>query len=344
MGATGLRLPARYAGMTAIAHGGMGDVVRATDDRLGRTVAIKVLAERYATNDEFRARFLRESQTAASLSNEPYVIAIYDVGESDGGLPFIVMEYLPGGTLADRLRDGPVDRRQALAWLAQAASALDAAHARGIVHRDVKPANLLVAEDGTIRVSDFGIARAATHDTLTAAGTVLGSTGYMAPEQARGEASTPASDRYALACVAFELLTGQRPFVRETHAAEAMAHANEAPPWPRAPSRRRCRPRSTSVLVAGLAKRPTIGRRAPATCRPSPGRAGGARDAPGRGIRSHRRRRRRGSCATARALGAASRSSRRPGSSWQGGPRVGAHLARRRRSDVDRRHDADAPG
>jgi len=175
MGATGLRLPARYAGVTAIAHGGMGDVVRATDERLGRTVAIKVLAERYATNDEFRARFLRESQTAASLSNEPYVIAIYDVGESDDGLPFIVMEYLPGGTLAVRLRDGPVDRGQALAWLGQVASALDAAHARGIVHRDVKPANLLVADDGTIRVSDFGIARAATHDTLTAAGTVLGS-------------------------------------------------------------------------------------------------------------------------------------------------------------------------
>ena len=221
----------------------------------GRTVAIKVLAERYATNGEFRARFLREAQTAASLSNEPYVIAIYDVGESDGGLPFIVMEYLPGGTLADRLRDGPVDRRQALAWLAQAASALDAAHARGIVHRDVKPANLLVAEDGTIRVSDFGIARAATHDTLTAAGTVLGSTGYMAPEQARGEAGTPASDRYALACVAFELLTGQRPFVRETHAAEAMAHANEPPPWASAVAPA-LPPAVDEVLVAGLAKRP----------------------------------------------------------------------------------------
>ncbi len=255
MGATGLRLPARYAGVTAIAHGGMGDVVRATDERLGRTVAIKVLAERYATNDEFRARFLRESQTAASLSNEPYVIAIYDVGESDDGLPFIVMEYLPGGTLADRLRDGPVDREQSLRWLAQVAAALDAAHARGIVHRDVKPANLLVAEDGTIRVSDFGIARAATHDTLTAAGTVLGSTGYMAPEQARGEQATPASDRYALACVAFELLTGERPFVRDTHAAEAMAHANEAPPVASAVAPE-LPPAVDAVLAAGLAKRP----------------------------------------------------------------------------------------
>jgi eukaryotic-like serine/threonine-protein kinase len=255
MGATGLRLPARYAGATPIAHGGMADVVRATDERLDRTVAIKVLAERYAGNGEFRTRFLREAQTAASLSNEPYVIAIYDVGEADDGLPFIVMEHLSGGTLADRLRDGPVEQGQALAWLAQAASALDAAHARGIVHRDVKPANLLVAEDGTIRVSDFGIARAASHDTLTAAGTVLGSTGYRAPEQARGEPSTAASDRYALACVAFELLTGRRPFVRETHAAEAMAHANEAPP--RASSVAAALPPAVDdVLAAGLAKDP----------------------------------------------------------------------------------------
>ena len=311
MGATGLRLPARYAGVTAIAHGGMGDVVRATDERLGRTVAIKVLAERYATNDEFRARFLRESQTAASLSNEPYVIAIYDVGESDDGLPFIVMEYLPGGTLADRLRDGPVDRGQALAWLGQVASALDAAHARGIVHRDVKPANLLVAEDGTIRVSDFGIARAATHDTLTAAGTVLGSTGYMAPEQARGEQATPASDRYALACVAFELLTGQRPFVRDTHAAEAMAHANEAPPVasavapelpPAVDARARRRPREAPERSPG--ERPRAGRS-------SARGAGGARDAPGRWRRSHRRRRqrRRASSATGRGRGGVSRSS-----------------------------------
>jgi hypothetical protein len=210
----------------------MGEVFRATDDSLGRTVAVKVLSERYARNEEFHARFLREAQTAASLSGEPSVIAIYDVDETAKGLPFIVMEYAAGGTVADRLRRGRVDHDEALRWLEQAGDGLDRAHARGIVHRDVKPANLLVTEDGTIRVSDFGIARAAGHDTLTAAGTVLGSTGYMAPEQARGKATT-ASDRYALACVAFELLTGRRPFERDNPAAEAAAHTAEAPPSPR---------------------------------------------------------------------------------------------------------------
>ena len=248
-------LPPRYAVQELVAHGGMGDVYRAADERLGRIVAIKVLAERYARQDEFRKRFLREARTAATLTGEPNVVAIYDVGETTDGLPFIVMEYVPDGTVADRLASGAVPPDLALRWLAQAADALDAAHARGIVHRDVKPANLLVSSDGHLRVSDFGIARAAGDDTLTAAGTVLGSTGYMAPEQARGEPSTPATDRYALACVAFELLTGRRPFARETVAAEAAAHAYEPPPpvgdlaaLPAA---------LDQVFARGLAKRPS---------------------------------------------------------------------------------------
>src|SRR5262245_54313306 len=191
MGAQGPSLPPRYAVTDLLAHGGMGEVYGATDQRLGRTVAVKLLAERHARNEEFRARFLREAQTAASLTGEPFVAAIYDVGETADGLPFIVMEYVPGGTVADRLGPGPVPQAQALTWLGQAAHGLDAAHARGIVHRDVKPGNLLIAEDGTIRVSDFGIARAAGDDTLTLAGTVMGTSGYMAPEQARGEPSTP---------------------------------------------------------------------------------------------------------------------------------------------------------
>ena len=120
-----------------------------------------------------------------------------------------------------------------LAWLEQAAVALDRAHQRGVIHRDIKPGNLLVADDGTIRVTDFGIARAANNNTLTADGTILGSSGYMAPEQARGEPARSASDRYALACVAFELLTGRRPFERDNPTAEAAAHATEVPPWPR---------------------------------------------------------------------------------------------------------------
>ena len=223
-------LPPRYAVQELVAHGGMGDVYRAADERLGRIVAIKVLAERYARQDEFRKRFLREARTAATLTGEPNVVAIYDVSETTDGLPFIVMEYVPDGTVAERLASGPVPPDLAMRWLSQAAAALDAAHARRIVHRDVKPANLLVSGDGHLRVSDFGIARAAGDDTLTAAGTVLGSTGYMAPEQARGESSTAATDRYALACVAFELLTGRRPFARDAVAAEAAAHAYEPPP------------------------------------------------------------------------------------------------------------------
>ena len=248
-------LPSRYATPELIAYGGMGEVYRATDESLGRTVAVKVLSERWAADEEFHARFLREARTAASLSGEPNVVAIYDVGESRDALPFIVMEYATGGTLADRLRDGGVPRGQALRWLEQTAGALDSANARGIVHRDVKPGNLLVADDGTIRVSDFGIARAADQDTLTAAGSVLGSVGYMSPEQARGEPSTPASDRYGLACVAFELLTGRRPFEREGQAAEAAAHARETPPSatqfePTLPAA------VDAVFARGLSKRP----------------------------------------------------------------------------------------
>ena len=262
MAAMGPALPPRYTVPERIARGGMGDVYRAIDESLGREVAIKVLAERYANQDEFRKRFLREAQLAASLTGEPYVAAIYDVGENEEGVPFIVMELVPGGTVADRLHHGPVPHDRALAWLDEAAVALDVAHERGIVHRDVKPANLLLAADDTVRVSDFGIARAAGHDTLTDAGTILGSSGYMAPEQARGEAITSATDRYSLACVAFELLTGRRPYDRESSTAEAATHAHDTPP-----SVRDVDPTLPvaldGVFARGLAKRPED---RPATC------------------------------------------------------------------------------
>jgi len=251
--ATAPSLPPRYDAVAIIARGGMGDVWRATDERLGRTVAIKVLSERYAREDEFRARFLREAQTAARLSGEPSVVTIHDVAENEEGLPFIVMEYAPGGTVADRLREGRVERQLALLWLEQTAAALDAAHARGVVHRDVKPGNLLIADDASIRVSDFGIARAADFDTLTLAGTIIGSSGYMAPEQLRGERATPATDRYALACVAYELLGGRRPFARESLAAEAAAHAHEPPPSAAAGG---LPTTLDGVFARGLAKRP----------------------------------------------------------------------------------------
>ncbi|HEY7381251.1 MAG TPA: serine/threonine-protein kinase [Gaiella sp.] len=247
-------LPPRYELPELIAHGGMGDVFRATDTALERTVAIKMLAERYAGDDEFRTRFTREARTAARLSGEPNVIRIYDVGESEG-LPYIVMEYVSGGSIATRLRAGPVDPGQALAWLQQGARALDAAHARGIVHRDVKPGNLLVGEDGEIRVTDFGIARATGHETLTGIGTILGTSGYMSPEQARGQRATAASDRYALGCVAFELLTGGRPFAGETAAVEAAAHATA--PVPSAHDANPDLPHTVDAVFArGLAKEP----------------------------------------------------------------------------------------
>src|SRR6188508_1278621 len=197
----------------------MGEVYRATDTALERSVAVKVLADRYAQQDEARARFRREALAAARLSAAPNVVTVFDVSEH-GGRPLIVMEYLDGGTVYERLRAGRVTRAQAL----------DRAHASGVVHRDVKPGNLLLDSDGNVHVSDFGIASASGADMLTAPGTVLGTAGYISPEQARGEPATPASDRYALGVVAFELLTGRRPFAGDTLTTEAFAHLNASIP------------------------------------------------------------------------------------------------------------------
>jgi len=207
----------------------MGEVYRATDTALERTVAVKLLSDRYAQQDDARARFHREALAAARLSAAPTVVTVFDVAEHDGR-PLIVMEYLEGGSVYDRLRDGRVSREQALRWLEQTADALDRAHASGVVHRDVKPANLLLDLDGNVHVSDFGIASASGADMLTAPGTVLGTAGYLSPEQARGEPATPASDRYSLAVVAFELLTGRRPFAGDTPTTEAFAHLNASIP------------------------------------------------------------------------------------------------------------------
>jgi eukaryotic-like serine/threonine-protein kinase len=184
-----------------------------------------VLAERYAGDEAVRARFTREALAAARLSGRPNIVTIFDVGEARGR-PFIVMEYLGGGSLDDRLRDGPIQADQAVAWLRQAATALDAAHAEGVVHRDVKPGNLLLDRDGNLHVADFGIASAAGMDSMTKTGTVIGTAGYLSPEQAQGDRASPASDRYALGVVAWELLTGRRPFTGDTPAAEAAAHVH----------------------------------------------------------------------------------------------------------------------
>src|ERR671927_1481051 len=223
-------LPPRYRSPKRIARGGMGEIYRATDSTLGRAVAVKVLAERYARDEAIRTRFTREALAAARLSGEPNIVTIFDVGEH-AERPFIVMEYLSGGSLEDRVRrDGAQSPAQALEWLEQAARALDAAHAHGVVHRDVKPANLLLDRNDDIHVADFGIASAAGLDSLTMTGTVLGTAGYLSPEQARGERATDASDRYSLGIVAFELLTGKRPFAADSPTAEAAAHVNAPVP------------------------------------------------------------------------------------------------------------------
>jgi len=222
-------LPERYADVEHIARGGMGDVYRATDTTLGRTVAVKVLAERYADAEDVKRRFKNEALAAARLSGAPYTVTIFDVGEANGQA-FIVMEYLEGGSLEQQLRAGKRDTADVIRWLEQAAVALDAGHAAGVVHRDVKPGNLLLDGRGDVHVADFGVASAVGLDSLTITGTVLGTAGYLSPEQAQGQRATPASDRYALAVVAWELLTGTRPYESESATAEAAAHVNAPVP------------------------------------------------------------------------------------------------------------------
>jgi eukaryotic-like serine/threonine-protein kinase len=208
----------------------MGDIYLATDETLGREVVVKVLSDRYAADEAITQRFKREALAAARLSGEAGAVTIFDVGDWKAR-PFIVMEHLGGGSLEDRLRqEGAQPPGRALGWLEQAAETLDSAHRYGIVHRDVKPANLLLDSRGDLHVADFGIASAAGLDSMTLTGTILGTSGYLSPEQAGGERAGPASDLYSLAVVAFELLSGHRPFENDSPTAEAAAHVNAPVP------------------------------------------------------------------------------------------------------------------
>jgi eukaryotic-like serine/threonine-protein kinase len=251
-----LGLPERYAALRHVASGGMASVWCAQDRALGRNVAIKLLAERFADDDDANARFLREARAAARLSGHPNVVMIYDVGETDAdGRAFIVMEFLAGGTVADAIRVESVRRVQTVKWVREAASALDFAHSRGVLHRDIKPANLMLDRARTLHVADFGIARLGAEDTITGTGQVLGTASYLAPERALGRPATPASDRYSLAVAAFELLVGQRPFTARHLAAQARQHIEEEPPA--ASELNRTLPDSVdAVLARGMAKRP----------------------------------------------------------------------------------------
>jgi eukaryotic-like serine/threonine-protein kinase len=217
----------RYRLERPLGHGGMATVYLARDEELDRPVAIKVLAEHLAGDAAFRDRFLREARLAARLSH-PNVVSVYDAGESEDGRPFIVMEYVPGMTLAEVGRLAP---DEAVGLVVQACHGLAHAHEAGLVHRDVKPQNLLLRDDGVLKVADFGIARAAETTALTQIGTVLGTAAYLSPEQALGEEVTPATDVYALGAVLYELLTGRPPYAFDS-LADLAAKQREEPITP----------------------------------------------------------------------------------------------------------------
>jgi eukaryotic-like serine/threonine-protein kinase len=204
----------------------MADVYLAHDDILDRDVALKVMSSRYKSDEEFVERFKREAQSAAALSH-PNIVAIFDRGESEDGTYYIAMEYLPGGTLKDRiLKRGALPAYTAAAVALQMAEALRAAHERDVIHRDIKPHNILVTGSGDVKVTDFGIARAASSSTMTRTGHILGTAHYISPEQAMGEHVGPASDLYSLGVVLYEMLTGELPFDADTPIGIAMKHVN----------------------------------------------------------------------------------------------------------------------
>jgi len=226
----------RYRLDERLATGGMGEVWAGTDTTLGRQVAVKLLKDEYADNPSFRARFETEARHAASL-HHPNIAAIYDFGDADpmdgsaSRKPYLVMELVDGQPLSALLRPGePMDPDAVRGLLTQAAEGLGAAHVAGIVHRDVKPANLLVTPAREVKVTDFGIARAADGIGLTQTGEVMGTPQYLSPEQAQGNVASPASDVYSLGVVAFECLAGRRPFAADTAVATALAHIREPVP------------------------------------------------------------------------------------------------------------------
>ncbi|NMO02623.1 Stk1 family PASTA domain-containing Ser/Thr kinase [Gordonia sp. TBRC 11910] len=253
-------LSGRYELGETLGFGGMSEVHFARDLRLHRDVAIKVLRADLARDPSFYLRFRREAQNAAKL-NHPTIVQVFDTGEAetdDGPLPFIVMEYVDGDTLRDILRaDGPLVPRQALTWMADVAAAMDFSHRNGIVHRDMKPANVMIDKSGAVKVMDFGIARAMNDSTstMTQTSAVMGTAQYLSPEQARGIKVDPRSDIYSMGCVLFELLTGQPPFTGDSPVAVAHQHVHEDPPLPSS-LRGDLSPEIDSVILKAMSKNP----------------------------------------------------------------------------------------
>jgi eukaryotic-like serine/threonine-protein kinase len=247
----------RYELGPTIGRGGMAEVRRAHDRRLGRDVAIKLLRPELSCQPDVRARFEEEARSAARLAH-PNVVTVFDTGETDGapGRPFIVMECLPGRTLADDLKRGPLSEHDVREVGVAIAGALDAAHRVGIVHRDVKPGNVLFADDGTPKIADFGIAKSADSLDPTRTGLVLGTPAYIAPERLTGEAATPATDLYSLGVVLYEAITGRRPFVHDTPIELAHAIRTQTPPAI-ADLRPSCDPALARAIEQAIAREPT---------------------------------------------------------------------------------------
>lgn len=241
----------RYRLQLRIAIGGMGEVWQAEDELILRPVAIKILKEEYLSDPNFLERFRSEARSAALVEHEG-IANVFDYGE-DTGAAYLVMELVPGESLSRLLeRQKRLPEDQVLDIMAQTARALAAAHARGLVHRDIKPGNLLITPEGKVKITDFGIARVGDQVPLTKTGQVMGTVQYLAPEQATGKSSTPATDLYSLGVVSYEGLAGRRPFTGENQMAIAMAHINEMPPaLPESID-----PRVQNLVLSCLAKKP----------------------------------------------------------------------------------------
>ena len=249
-------LGGRYEVGAPLGQGGMAEVFRGRDTRLGRDVAIKVLRSELATDPTFIARFRREAQAAASL-NHPNIVSVYDTGEDDGA-PFIVMEYVEGRTLREILRtQGRMLPQRAMEITADVCAALEHAHQQGLVHRDIKPANVMISAGGVVKVMDFGIARALSQSssTMTQTAAVVGTAQYLSPEQARGEHVDARSDVYSTGCFLYELLTHQPPFTGDSPVAVAYQHVLEDPTLP-STLNPDVEPAAESVVMKAMAKNP----------------------------------------------------------------------------------------